>query len=109
MPEIIVVHIACAGREEAERIAGELVAARLVACAQIGAPIESHYVWKGRQEQAAEVPLQLKTTRARFQAVEAAVLRLHSYEVPEIIATPIVAASPGYAAWVGAAVGEAPE
>ena len=109
MPEIIVVHIACAGREEAERIARELVAARLVACAQVGAAMESHFVWQGSQEQAAEVPLQLKTTRARFPAVEAAVRRLHSYEVPEIIALPVVAASPAYAAWVSAAVAEAAE
>jgi len=109
MPEIILVHIACADREEAERIARELVATRLVACAQVGAPIASHYVWQGSQEQAVEVPLQLKTTRERFPAVEAAVRRLHSYEVPEIIALPVVAASPAYAAWLSAAVGEAKE
>ena len=97
---MILVQVACAGREEAEMVARGLLEARLVACASIGAPVRSWYWWQGKLEEAEEVPLVLKTRRERFAEVEAMVRRLHSYEVPEIVATEVVAGSAGYLAWV---------
>ncbi|MGE0068552.1 MAG: divalent-cation tolerance protein CutA [Solirubrobacterales bacterium] len=90
-----------AGSEaEAAAIAAGLVELRLAACVQVIGPIASTYRWQGAVEAAREWQCLAKTTAERFQEVEAAIRMLHSYEEPEIIATPIVAGSPGYLAWI---------
>ena len=86
--------------DSAFNLARELVHLRLVACANVLAPATSFYRWEGKQEQAAEYPVLLKTTEARYPEVEAAIRRLHPYSVPEIIAWPIARGSPEYLAWV---------
>ena len=91
-------------REEAVRLADILVVARLAACVQILPEIESVYHWQGNVERAPEILLLAKTTVANFSALEAAVRALHSYEIPEIIALPITAASAPYLAWLTATV-----
>jgi periplasmic divalent cation tolerance protein len=100
----IVVLMTAGSREEAVRLADILVVARLAACVQILPEIESVYHWKGNVERAAEILLLAKTTEANFAALEAAVRSLHSYETPEIIALPIVAASAPYLEWLTANV-----
>ncbi|HEU5169651.1 MAG TPA: divalent-cation tolerance protein CutA [Gemmatimonadales bacterium] len=87
-------------RETAERIATALVEERLAACAQVAGPIASTYRWRGAVEHATEWHCHLKTTRARVPALEARVRELHPYDVPEIIALPIVAGHPAYLAWI---------
>jgi periplasmic divalent cation tolerance protein len=99
---------AVGSREEAGRIATALVERRLAACVQIVGPVRSVYRWQGKVEQADEWLCQAKTTRDRFDAVEAAIHELHSYECPEIIATPIVAGSAAYLQWLGEQVAETP-
>jgi periplasmic divalent cation tolerance protein len=84
----------------AERIATELVNRRLAGCVQIVGPIQSVYRWKGAVERAEEWLLLIKTAAERYAAVEAAIREIHSYEQPEIIATPITAGSAGYLAWL---------
>jgi periplasmic divalent cation tolerance protein len=84
----------------AELIASELVNRRLAGCVQIVGPIQSIYRWQGAVERAEEWLLLVKTTAERYAAVEAAIRELHSYEQPEIIATPITAGSAGYLAWL---------
>jgi periplasmic divalent cation tolerance protein len=96
----------CSSRNEARQIAHALVEARLAACVNLGGHIKSLYRWKGKVETAEEVPVIIKTTRARFKAVEKAIRELHSYDVPEIIAVPIVAGSRNYLSWLGQAVAE---
>ena len=91
-------------REEAVRLADILVVARLAACVQILPEIESVYHWEGNVERAPEVLLLAKTTLSNFAALESAVRALHSYEIPEIIALPITAASAPYLAWLTASV-----
>jgi periplasmic divalent cation tolerance protein len=86
--------------EEAGRIASLLVERRLAACVQVVGPITSRYRWEGMVEEAREWQCLAKTTRAGYEAVEAAIREAHSYEEPEIIATPIVAGSAGYLAWI---------
>jgi periplasmic divalent cation tolerance protein len=86
--------------EEAGGIASLLVERRLVACVQVVGPITSRYRWHGEIEEEREWQCLAKTTRAAYEAVEAAIREVHSYDEPEIIATPIVAGSPGYLAWI---------
>jgi periplasmic divalent cation tolerance protein len=90
--------------EEAGRIASVLVERRLAACVQVVGPIASRYRWQGAIEEAREWQCLAKTTRAAYEAVEAAIRDAHSYDEPEIIATPIVAGSAGYLAWIDAEV-----
>ncbi|MFD6419355.1 divalent-cation tolerance protein CutA [Streptomyces sp. NPDC060194] len=84
----------------AETLARGAVDGRLAACAQIGGPVTSVYRWEGAVTTEREWQVLLKTTRARYPALEAWLLTEHPYDVPEIIATPVVAAGALYAAWV---------
>jgi periplasmic divalent cation tolerance protein len=87
--------------EEGERISAALVERRLAACVQVLGPIASRYRWQGGVETAEEWMCVAKTEAGRYEALEAAIRELHSYEEPEIVATPIVAGSAGYLAWLG--------
>lgn len=86
--------------EEAGRIASLLLDRRLAACVQVVGPVVSRYRWRGGLEEEREWQCLVKTTGAAYPAVEAAIREAHSYEEPEIIATPVVAGSPGYLAWI---------
>lgn len=96
----IQVMVSCASESEAEEIVNALLARRLVACGQILQSVESFYRWQGQIERASECLLLLKTQARVFAAVEAVVLEHHSYEVPEIVATPLVAGSLKYLQWI---------
>lgn len=85
--------------DQAREIAGVLVERKLVACAQIS-EIESFYRWKGALQNDKEFRVLLKTSAARYEAVEAAIRELHSYELPAIHAFEITHAYEPYAAWV---------
>ncbi|MBL8470581.1 MAG: divalent-cation tolerance protein CutA [Rhodocyclaceae bacterium] len=84
----------------AREIARALVELRLAACVSIQAPCTSTYRWQGAVESAQEIPLLIKTTRARYAALETALCARHPYELPEILAVPVVAGLPDYVAWV---------
>jgi periplasmic divalent cation tolerance protein len=101
----VVVLVTCGSRAEAQRIAREIVLRRLAACANLlEMPVQSVYRWKGKVEKAREFLLLVKTSARRLPALQAEVERLHSYDVPEFIALPIVAGSPKYMAWLGECV-----
>jgi periplasmic divalent cation tolerance protein len=100
----IVVFITAANRPEAEKISRHLVEGKYVACTNIVPRVSSLYWWKGKIESADEVFLMAKTTLKKFKAMAAAVRKLHSYEVPEIIALPIVAGSDDYLHWIDESV-----
>ena len=91
--------------QEAARISAALVERRLAACVQVVGPIVSRYRWQGAVEEAREWQCLAKTEAGRYQEVEAAIRELHTYDEPEIIATPIVAGSAGYLVWVSENVG----
>jgi len=95
------VFVTCASAAEAKRIARALVEERLAACVNIlpGA-VTSIYRWKGKVESARERLLLIKTSRKRLAKLQAAVKRLHSYDVPEFIALPIAAGSRAYLTWL---------
>jgi periplasmic divalent cation tolerance protein len=84
----------------AERIARHLVEERLAACVNRLGPCRSVYRWQGAVEEAEEIPLLIKTTAARYPAVEAAIRALHPYELPEVVAVRIERGLPAYLAWV---------
>jgi len=101
----LVVLVTCRSTKEAERIARALVKSRLAACGNIlRSPVRSVYRWKDKIESAREFLLVIKTSRRRFAELQTAVKRLHSYEVPEIIALPIIAGSAGYLSWLAESV-----
>jgi periplasmic divalent cation tolerance protein len=87
-------------KEEAEHIARSLVERRLAACVQILGPITSIYRWKGQVETAGEWLCLIKTREDCYGAVEEAIRSIHTYETPEIIATPITAGSHDYLDWL---------
>jgi periplasmic divalent cation tolerance protein len=105
MSNCIQVLTTAGSEEEAGRIAELLVDRKLAACVQVVGPVVSRYRWRGAIEEAREWQCLAKTTRAAYEAVEAAIRAVHSYDEPEIIATPIVAGSAGYLAWIEENVG----
>lgn len=97
----IMVLVTCSSAAEAKRIAILLVEKRLAACGNIlSAPVTSIYRWKGKVQKGKEVLLVLKSTRRAFSSLEREVRRLHSYDVPEIIALPIQQGSARYLSWI---------
>ena len=91
--------------EEARTIAAALVERRLAACVQVRGPISSTYRWRGEVITAEEWQCVAKTRAALFERVEEVIVELHSYEVPEILAVPISAASRDYCRWIDEQVG----
>jgi periplasmic divalent cation tolerance protein len=87
-------------REDAERIARVLVERRLAACVQVSGPVSSTYWWEGRIEEAAEWQCLLKAREDRFEALARAIREIHPYEVPEIVALPLVRVSKSYLEWL---------
>jgi periplasmic divalent cation tolerance protein len=89
-------------RDAALGLARTLLAERLAACVNIGAPVESMYHWHGQIETAQEVPVVIKTRAALYPRVEAAIRANHSYELPEIVAVPLRHGSSSYLDWLAA-------
>jgi periplasmic divalent cation tolerance protein len=91
--------------EAARRLAQELVERRLVACVQWSGPITSIYQWQGKIEESQEWLCTAKTRTDSFDGLVAAISAMHPYDVPEIIATPVVAIAEPYARWIDQQVG----
>ncbi|MFI0407284.1 divalent-cation tolerance protein CutA [Actinomadura sp. 3N508] len=87
-------------RSEAAELAKSAVAERLAACAQLLGPIASTYWWEGEIESAEEWMVLFKTSADRFDELASLITEVHSYDTPEIIATPVVAGSMDYLAWI---------
>ena len=86
-------------RDSAAKLAHALIERRLAACINILSPCRSVYRWKGETEEAEEFPMLIKTTRARYAELEAAIRAAHPYELPEIIAVPLTGLA-AYLEWV---------
>ena len=89
-----------AKKSDAERIARILLQRKLSACVQIIGPITSIYRWKGKLEKSKEWLCILKTKSSLYKKVEDAIKHSHPYEIPEIIATPIIQGSKTYIEWM---------
>lgn len=90
----------CPDAASAERLARILVEEGLAACVNILPPMRSIYRWKGKIEDASELLLVIKSAAARFPDIRDRLRALHPYELPEIIAVPIVDGLPAYLAWL---------
>jgi len=108
-PEIIAVLTTFPTDEEAATVVRTLVERQLVACGNLLPGVRSIYRWQGKVEDAGEVLCVLKTRRDRLTELIAALEQLHSYDVPEIVALPVLGGGAAYLQWVGAeARGPAP-
>ena len=98
--DVVVVMVTCPNAAVARRLAAVVVKRRLAACVNLVSGIESTFWWKGKLERCREVLLLIKTTVRMFESLRQAVLQLHPYEVPEIIALPVVAGHRPYLRWL---------
>ena len=90
----------CPEQEVAERIANELVSQHLAACVNILPGLTSIYLWQDKIEKDPELLLLIKSDLDHYPAVEQAILELHPYELPEVIAVPVQRGAEGYLNWI---------
>ena|SRR5579862_461024 len=100
MTDKIVVFSTCDSEESAVRLARHLVEQRVAACVNILPQARSIYRWKDKIEDAAEFVLVIKSRRDLFPALRREIQKIHTYEVPEAIALPVVEGSEAYLAWL---------
>ena len=100
MNEYIMVFVTAKDKQQAEGITQLLLKERLIACANIVSPVMSFFYWMGKIDTAEECLVIMKSRKDLFDEVAAHVGRLHSYEVPEVLAIPIVEASKAYLDWM---------
>jgi len=98
--EVILVMVTCPSNREAEEIAGTLLSERLVACVNIAGRVRSLFRWEGTVARESESLLLMKTRKALFDRLARRLGELHSYDVPEVVAVPIVAGNEEYLNWV---------
>jgi periplasmic divalent cation tolerance protein len=84
----------------AQKIADTLVEKKLAACVQISSPIQSTYLWKDDLESSIEYMCMIKTRKDLFDKVEETIINLHNYDVPEILAVPIIMGHKPYIEWL---------
>jgi periplasmic divalent cation tolerance protein len=99
-PQFLQVQTTTDSRAEAIELGHAAVAARLAACAQVTGPISSAYWWDDTIERAEEWLILLKLPADRFDELAEFLAERHSYDEPEIIATPIIAGTAAYLSWV---------
>jgi periplasmic divalent cation tolerance protein len=102
MQDVLLVLSTFPEAEMAERVAAEVVGAKLAACANILPALKSIYRWQDEVQKATETLVLFKTTTARFPDLQATLRAAHPYEVPEIICLPIADGLPEYLKWVDA-------
>lgn len=100
MTEFIQAYTSTDKREDAERIAKAIVENRLAACVQISGPVTSIYWWKDNMEENEEWLLAMKTRKDLYPRLDQAIKNFHPYEVPEIIAVPIIDGNKDYMEWL---------
>ncbi len=100
----IIILITAANSREARKLAEGLLKNKLAACVNIVPGIRSYFRWKGKIDRTAESLLLVKTKKSKFKKVAGLVKSLHSYEVPEIIAVPVVSGYAPYLRWIDASV-----
>jgi periplasmic divalent cation tolerance protein len=100
MTEYIQIYTTTENQDDARMIAQRVVGKRLAACAQVVGPITSTYWWEGVIEEAEEWLCIVKSRKDLYDRLEEAILDVHSYDVPEIVAVPIVSGSQSYLQWL---------
>ena len=105
MSEEIVVLVTTSSKAEAERIGTKLVTKNLIACANIVDAVQSIFRWEGEVRQEGEVLMVIKSVMSNLEEIVEEVKQSHSYDVPEIIALPIIGGSTEYLDWMRAETG----
>jgi periplasmic divalent cation tolerance protein len=100
MTEFIQVYTTTENEDDARMIAQRVVGKRLAACSQVVGPIFSTYWWEGAIEEAEEWLCIMKSKKDLFDRLEEAILGVHPYDVPEIVAVPIVSGNQKYLQWL---------
>jgi len=100
----IVIFITASSKKEAQNIARRLLKNKLVACVNIVDKIESFFWWQGKVDRSKEALLIVKSKASKFSRIARLVKSIHSYEVPEIIALPIVCGEKKYLRWLDASI-----
>ena len=100
MTDKIVIFSACESRQEAEKIALSLVERHLAACVNLIPGVESIYRWRGAVERSKEFLLVIKSSRELLPDLQAELARMHSYEIPEVVALSIVDGAEAYLSWM---------
>jgi periplasmic divalent cation tolerance protein len=100
MTDKVVVLVSVGNLKEARKIARGVVASGLAACVTVSGPVDSVYRWQGQIDSSRERLLVIKTSREAFRELEAAIRRMHSYAVPEIVSLPIIDGSRDYLEWL---------
>ncbi|MCR4297130.1 MAG: divalent-cation tolerance protein CutA [Gallionella sp.] len=100
MNDILLVITNLPDAQAAGQLAQRLIEERAAACVNQLAPCTSTYRWQAKIETATEVPLLIKTTRAAYPRLEQLIRAVHPYELPEIIAVPVIAGLPAYLEWI---------
>jgi len=98
--DYIIVLVTIATKDEAEKIVQHLLNEKLIACGNIVGPVTSFFRWSGKVERAEEYLALMKSRKDLFAKLSEAVKALHSYEVPEILALPVVEGSKAYLDWL---------
>jgi len=98
--DAVLLLVTCSSVKEAGDITDLLLKKKLVSCANVLPGIRSKFWWKGNIEKAREVLVMAKTRASKFAAIDKEVRRVHSYDVPEIVALPIVSGSDNYLSWI---------
>jgi len=98
--DYIIVLVTTTSKQEAEEIVQHLLGDKLIACGNIVGPVTSFFRWSGKVQRAKEFLVLMKTRRGLFQRLSDVVKTLHGYEVPEILAVPIVEGSKDYLDWL---------
>lgn len=107
MPEHCVVYVTASSEGEARTLANALVSEGLAACVNRVGPIQSSYLWQGELHDDSEYLLIAKTRRSLVESLGRRVKELHSYDLPELIALPIVAGLPAYLDWIASSTAAA--
>jgi periplasmic divalent cation tolerance protein len=105
MTDKIVVLSTCDSEEKAVALARALVEERVAACVNVIPGARSIYHWQGKIEDAAEWIVVIKSRRDLFEKLKEAIARVHSYEVPEVVALPVVDGSEAYLSWLDRELG----
>lgn len=100
MSDYIQITTTTENKEQAEVIAEMLVKLRLAACAQVSGPVKSFFWWKNKVDKSDEWICTAKSKNNLYKKVEKTILEIHPYEVPEIIAVPVVNGSNEYLKWI---------
>jgi periplasmic divalent cation tolerance protein len=96
----LIVFMTAPNREEAEKIVRVLLEERLIACGNIIGGVASFFWWKGKIEEENECLVVMKSDDERFKKLSERITGLHSYDVPEVLAVPVVDGLPSYLDWL---------